>query len=143
MEFQQKDDWWVVRLDKGEKVVQTLHQFFAKHQLTGGYVWGIGSLTDVVLGYYDVNRKEYRQKTFQDVYELLSLQGNITVVDGAPFLHAHALLSGADYSAFGGHLFEATVRATVEVAIVPWPMVIGRQLNEAVGLKLWQFDSTI
>ena len=143
MEYRHAQNQWVVRLDKGEVIVDTLHHFFQQQHLTGGYVWGIGSVTNVVLGYYDVQKKEYLRKTFDEVYELLSLQGNITVVDNAPFLHAHVLLSGKDFAAFGGHLFEATVRATVELAIVPWPFNIGRQFHTDVGLKLWKFDATI
>lgn len=141
MKYRQTGNQWVVRLDRGERLVETLHRFLAEHHITGGYVWGIGSITDVELGYYDVNAKEYLRRQFTDVYELLSLQGNITVVEGKPFLHAHVLLSGGDYGAFGGHLFEARVRATVEAYLQPWELEIGRALNEDVGLKLWQFKA--
>ncbi len=140
MEFRRADNLWVIRLDKGEMLVKTLHHFFEEQKITGGYVWGIGSITDVELGYYDIQKKEYLRKHFTEVYELLSLQGNITVVEGKPFLHAHVLLSGIDYGAVGGHLFEAQVRATVEAFIHPWHVSIGRKFNEEVGLNLWKFN---
>ncbi len=141
MQFQKMDEGWAVRLDKGEKLLATLHEFLKAQDIQGGYLWGIGSVTAADLGYYDVHTKEYLHKQFSDVYELLSLQGNITMVEGKPFVHAHVLLSGRDYQVFGGHLFEAEVRATVETFISPWSTVIGRQLNEQIGLKLWHFHS--
>jgi predicted DNA-binding protein with PD1-like motif len=38
--------------------------------------------------------------------------------DGEPFLHAHGVFSGADFKAFGGHIFRAVASVTLEVLIL-------------------------
>ena len=43
--------------------------------------------------------------------ELVSFEGNITLKDNQPFLHAHVVLSDHDMNTFGGHLFETTIAA--------------------------------
>ena len=75
-----------------------------------------------------------REKQYNDVHELVSFEGNVTLKDGAPFLHAHVVLSNHEMNTLGGHLFESTVAAVGEFYLRKFDNNAYRKLNEDVGL---------
>lgn len=129
-----KDRSHLFVLDRGEKLIATLTPALELLKLRGGLINGLGALREVQLGYYELHRKDYIRKTFSDDHELISLNGNITLKDGKPFIHVHAALGNADFAVVGGHLFEAVVAVTVEVSVVPFDFAPERMANEVVGL---------
>jgi predicted DNA-binding protein with PD1-like motif len=58
------------------------------------------------------------------------------VTDEGPRVHAHVTLGRRDGSASGGHLFEATVSATLELFVREEPGELRRVPDEHVGLPL-------
>ena len=62
--------------------------------------------------------------------------GNITLVNGEPFIHAHITLANIEFGAVGGHFKEGTVGATLEVFVTRLNTEIHRCPDEAVGLNL-------
>ena len=97
---------------------------------------GIGGIGDAELGFYDLNKREYLHKTISGNLELVHYMGNITLVEGKVFIHAHAVVSGADYQAHSGHFFGAKVTITGEFFIRPADYQVARVYDEATGLKL-------
>ena len=77
------------------------------------------------------------RQDFPELAELLTLQGNMTQVDGEPFFHLHVVLAGHDYQCFGGHLFDAEVAVTAEVIVTNYPVLVERTFDDEIGLKLW------
>jgi len=135
MKVKRVEGGFIVVLERGEEVVKALTDFVNENELEGGEVRGVGGVKNVVLGFYDIERKEYLKRRFDGFFELLSLIGNISIVDGKPFCHLHATLSGRDYGAIGGHLFEATVSVTGEFFIQAAPKLT-RKFDETTGLNL-------
>lgn len=132
-----KDQHILAVFDRGEKIVAGLTQVAKTHQVDGATLFGLGALEKVELGYYDLHKKEYLRKTFDETdYELISLQGNFSWRDGDYFTHVHASLSGPDFKVFGGHLLEAEVAVTAEVSIIPLGRLPERKANESIGLDL-------
>ena len=68
--------------------------------------------------------------------EVLSLTGNLALDYNEPFFHVHVALGLRDGSARGGHLFEATVRPTVEVVLTAYPRPVRRKIDPETGLPL-------
>lgn len=97
---------------------------------------GLGALDDVTVAYYNLQTKQYQTKLFKGMYELISLNGNITWVDGKRFIHIHAALGMEDYQVVGGHIMDATVGPSAEISIVPLSAPIKREYDEETGLKL-------
>ena len=126
----------MVRLDFGEEVIETLTAYLGEQGFEGGVITGIGAVHRTTLGFFDLPSREYQRREFPEEMELINFTANITRVDGAPFIHAHATISGADYAARSGHLFAATVAVTGEFFIWPAPLALGRSLDERTGLKL-------
>ena len=133
---QKTDVGYLVRLMQGTRVTETLGAFFEEEGISAGVISAIGALEAVELGYFDRAARTYLRKTFSEIYELVSFTGNISLVDGVPFMHAHAILSNADYTPIAGHFFDATVAVTMEAYIQPFSVTITREPDETTGLKL-------
>lgn len=109
-----KEDLFFIRLDRGERVNETLKKFCAENEVKAGKISGIGALEKIELGFYDYHQDSYDKKILEKEHELLSMEGNVSIMDGAPFVHLHVTLSNDKYEALGGHMFEGTVAVTLE-----------------------------
>lgn len=125
-----------IRLDSGEQVRYELTRFLEDKQIQSGILFGIGAFSQVKLAYYHPKTGRYHEKTFEGVFEVLGLQGNISLLDDKPFLHLHASLSDKKYRCFGGHLMEATVGPTLELYLKAFDEALRRKSDLATGLKL-------
>lgn len=142
MRYRETPGGYVVRLQKGEEIHGALTRFMREKHIGGGSVAGLGAVREVSLGYYNVETKEYVRKSYDGDYELVNLTGNLSHVDGEPLLHAHAVISGADMAALGGHLFTATIAVTGEFFITDAGREMNRALDSETGLKLLDLDDT-
>jgi predicted DNA-binding protein with PD1-like motif len=131
---------YTVVVDRGEELMAALAQFAQDQGIGAASVVGIGALEQVTVGYFNLAEQAYEEHHLSGEYELLSLLGNITVKDGAPFVHAHAVLSGANLACVGGHLFSGVVAVTAEVQITVLPAALVRVHDEDTGLFLIGHD---
>jgi predicted DNA-binding protein with PD1-like motif len=125
-----------VIFDKGEEVAAGLLKIAREHNLTAASFMAIGALSDVTLGYFDRERKDYKRIPIREQVEVLALTGNIALSDGQPKAHAHLVVGKSDGTAHGGHLLEAHVWPTLEVIIVESPRHLQRKFDRATGLTL-------
>ncbi len=68
--------------------------------------------------------------------EVLSLTGTLALYDNKPFFHVHVALGMRDGSGRGGHVFELTVRPTVELVLTAYPKPVRREIDAETGLPL-------
>ncbi|MFO7769008.1 MAG: DNA-binding protein [bacterium] len=116
MQYRSFEEGWIIRLETGEAVAETLHSFLEEHGVKSGDIRGIGAVRWALLGYFDQEAGEYRDRRFEGGFELLSLLGNVSVKsDGSVFAHMHTTLCGPDFQVIGGHLFDAEVGPTLEI----------------------------
>jgi len=127
---------FAVVFDKQEEVAAGLLDFAKREGITAGRLTAIGGFTDMVLGFYDRERKEYKKIPIKEQVEVLSLVGDISLDRGEPKVHAHVVVGKADGTAHGGHLLEAHVWPTLEVIVVESPAYLRRQMDEEAGLPL-------
>jgi len=130
---------YFLRIDKGEEIISSIVNFAGDRKIPSAVIAGIGALTDVTLGYFDRKHKKYIKLTFSDIYEMLSLSGNISYIDDKPMVHAHVVLGKVDYTVIGGHLFSGVVAVTGEVYIQAFGDKLNRQLNPEFDLNLLSF----
>jgi hypothetical protein len=104
---------WFLAFDPGAQLHEA-YRAFAREQSIGAavIVAGIGMMKDPELGYFD--GQGYRKQRFPGAFELVSTQGNLALLDGAPFTHLHVTLGGPDHGARSGHLFEGEVHVAHE-----------------------------
>ncbi|HAG90368.1 MAG TPA: hypothetical protein DCL41_00765 [Bdellovibrionales bacterium] len=139
MEYFKDQDRYFIRIDKDEDLFGSLQKFAKAESLKSGHLSGIGALKDCELGFFHLHSKSYDRKLFKDEVELLSLEGNLSFLEGEPFFHIHTVLGGPDFKCFGGHLFSAIVAVTCEINFRPLNMDVVRKPNPEVGLNLIQF----
>lgn len=108
---------YLVRVDLGEEINESLVSFLKLEEINFGAIRGIGAAKDVELGYLDMATKQYVRKKIDEELEILSLSGNITNKEGAPFLHMHGVFSDREFRVHGGHFFKGTVSCTGEFTI--------------------------
>ncbi len=127
----------LLRFDMGEPFPETLKDYCVQSGLKAGVVLcGIGMLRNTTIGRYDGT--EYSKTVLADSLEVLSLQGNISIKEGEPFIHLHVSLADHDFTARGGHLFEATVSMVIELAIAEMTPGLVRQ---PMGGAFWRLES--
>lgn len=134
MEYKKFGDKYVVRLDKGEEIIETLKKFCKEKDITLGWINGLGAVKQATIGLFETAEKEYHSIELTGDHEITSLIGNISVMDGEVYLHIHANLADASYNTKGGHLNSAVISATGEFIIGVINGVIGRKFSEEIGL---------
>ncbi len=139
MEFRRFNDAYVVRMDRGEEVMETLTALCEQEGIRLASVEAIGAVDRAVVGLYDVGEKVYHKKEFTEPMELTSLLGTVTEKDGKPYLHLHATFCDANMQAHGGHVNALHISATCEMVLRLLPGQVGRQLDEVTGLNLFDF----
>jgi len=130
----------LIRLDKEESLVASLVSLAVKKEWKSGQITGIGALKNVELGVYHLDRQTYDKKVFPEIVELLSLQGNLSLVEDKPLFHLHAICGDENFNCRGGHLFEAKVAITCEILFTPGETSVIRTRNEKMGLNLLDFS---
>jgi uncharacterized protein len=138
MKVRDTETGFLLKLERGEKVLATLQDFCERRGIKGGFVWGLGAVRNAEVGYYDLGKREYYFKNFPEDREVASMQGNIALVEGKPFIHLHAVLSAMTdkLDCVGAHIKEAEVAVTLEVYLTPFVIPLSRAYDEETGLKL-------
>jgi hypothetical protein len=122
--------------ETGDEVGAGLLAFARERSLRASHFSGIGAFSDIILGFFDWERKDYRRIPVAEQVEVLALLGDITLDGGAPKVHAHVVVGKADGTAHGGHLMEAHVRPTLEVILIESPKHLERRVDPESGLPL-------
>ena len=129
-----------ISLQTGDEIIESITKIFKEEKFYSGMINGIGAINQVELGFYNLESKKYKKEFFKDDYELTSLMGNIALKDEQPFVHIHINMSDDNFGVLGGHLFSAVTAASAEVIILLDDQSIKRQLDQNVGLYLWNFN---
>lgn len=140
MKFRNDQNTFFVYVEKDEKVIETLTRFCKEHEMFCGEITGIGAVKEIELGAFDPIEKKYTTVMFDDTYELISLNGNITLKDDEPFIHAHMTIGDHDMKIFGGHLFEMKVAVVGEFILTKSDAVIRRKMDDKIGLATWNIQ---
>lgn len=127
---------YAIILEDGDEVMESLDSFARKHRLKASRFSAIGAFRQAVLGFFEIDKKEYKRINVPFQTELLMLAGDITIFEGKPKLHAHAVLGKDDGTTLGGHLLEAIVRPTLEVMLTESPAFLERKMDEQFGIPL-------
>ena len=131
-----------IRLDRNEDIIEALTHFAIQQNITSGQINGIGAIKDVELGVYNLSQKQYERKFFPYIAEVLSLTGNISLMEERPFFHLHVVLSDDKFQCYGGHLFKGVVALTLELKLKTTHCKINRKEDEKTdtGLNLLSFE---
>ncbi len=87
----------------------------------------IGAFSDVVLMYFDWEKKSYLSIPVREQVEVAALIGDVAEdPSGKPSLHIHLVVGKRTGEALAGHLAEGHVRPTLEVIVTESPTHFAR-----------------
>ena len=127
---------WALVFGEGEDPAAGLLEFARKQKLAASQFTANGAFSEVELGFFEMEKQDYKIIPIRQQVEVLSFLGDITLSDKGPKVHAHVVLGKADGTAWGGHLMKAKVRPTLEVILTEAPEHLHRQHDEKTGLAL-------
>ena len=139
MEYRAFGNTYVVRIDRGEEILSQVKQVCEAEKIALGKISGLGAVNKAVVGLFETATQEYHSTVMTGDFEITSLVGNITAMEGEVYLHVHGNFAGADNRTFGGHLNEAVVSATCELIIQAFEGSVKRAFHPAIGLNLLEF----
>ncbi|MCK4335712.1 MAG: DNA-binding protein [Candidatus Aenigmarchaeota archaeon] len=137
MKYRKIGSSYLIRLEKGEKVIEKLEEFCGKEGVRSGHFSGIGGFERVEIAYYTTEDKKYHPKVFdKPPMELLSIKGNVSLSEAKLKVHAHVVVGDSEFRVFGGHLIEGIVLPTCEIVFFPFEEMIERKMDGETGLAL-------
>jgi predicted DNA-binding protein with PD1-like motif len=123
----------LVVLEPGDELHPCILAAAAEHGVEGGMLSAIGAIDELELGFFCLPDNVYTKRVIHDELEVVSLNGNLAMQGGKPFLHAHGVFTGRDFAPVGGHVFRAKVSITLECMIFATSRLT-RVPNPAFGL---------
>ena len=140
MDYRRFQDTLIVRMDRGEEILEQLQIVSERENVRLAEVSALGALNDFTVGVYNTAEKKYYSNRFEGAYEIVSLTGTVSTMDGAYYAHIHMSAGNDRGEVFGGHLNRAVISATCEMVVRVIDGQIDRAYNEDVGLNLLKFD---
>ena len=140
MDYRKFGDTLLVRIDRGEEILEQVKALALKENITLASVQALGALGSFTVGVYNVDEKKYYANSFEGSYEIVSLTGTIDTMNGEFYTHLHLSAGNDKGEVFGGHLNRAVVSATCEMVIRFIDGKIDRKYDDVTGLNLFKFD---
>ena len=131
-----KQKTYALIFEKDDEVIAGLTSFAKQQRLGASHFTAIGAFSDVTLGYFNRDKKDYDKIPVKEQVEALSVMGDIAFNKGEPKIHAHVVVGKRDGSTLGGHLVQAHVWPTLEVVLTESPRHLRRKTDEETGLAL-------
>lgn len=140
MEYRRFDHTIVARLDKGEEILEQVKTIALQEHITLATVQALGAINEFTVGVFYTDQKEYHANEFTGHFEIVSLSGTITTMDGDFYCHLHMSAGNEKGQVFGGHLNRAIISATCEMVITILDGTVDRKFDPGIGLNLFDFQ---
>ena len=129
---------FVGRLATGSDIVEELERFCAERDVRAAWISALGAVSHATYRYFDQEKKDYLDLASDMHHEIVGFIGNISILDGKPFLHAHATFADREGNTVGGHLIRGCTVFLAEVTIREMTGVeLERTPDEVTGLNVW------
>ncbi|HPA16008.1 MAG TPA: DNA-binding protein [Desulfobacterales bacterium] len=128
------------RLPHGSDLVKSIEEFCNKNLVQTATFSAIGAVSSVTLGSYDQQQLVYVTFKKEKPFEIVTCEGNVSIKDGNPIVHAHVVLGDEQGNTIGGHLFSESIVFAGEIdlqELIGEPLE--RSYDETTGLLLWKF----
>ena len=127
---------YAIVLAKGDEVMSGLTEFARQNKITSASFTAIGAFSHATVAWFDDSRKEFKLNPINQQVELVSMIGNITLVNAQPAVHTHVAVASSDGTVRGGHVINAFVFPTLEVFMTVYPTALHKELDDSTGLEL-------
>lgn len=140
MEYKKFGSKYLIRLDKGDEIVESIKEISKKEKIRLATVSGIGAVNKATIGLFETSTLTYHNTNLSGDMEIVSLSGNISEMDGDVYIHLHIALGDASFNVKAGHLNLAIISVTGEIIIDVIDGVVDREFNKEIGLNLFKLN---
>lgn len=138
MKYKRFDKTIVVRIDRGEEILDKIRELAIAENIKLASVTALGATNDFTVGVFNTAEKKYYANEFKGAFEIVSLTGTINTMDGQFYTHIHMSAGNEKGEVFGGHLNRAVVSATCEMTVTVIDGEVDRYRDDDVGLNLFK-----
>lgn len=138
MKYKRFDKTIVVRIDRGEEILDKIRELAIAENIKLASVTALGATNDFTVGVFNTTEKKYYANEFKGAFEIVSLTGTINTMDGQFYTHIHMSAGNDKGEVFGGHLNRAMVSATCEMTVTVIDGEVDRYRDDDVGLNLFK-----
>ena len=132
---------FVGRLPHGKDLITSIEDFCNASSIQMATFSLIGAVSFATLGAYDQKQQVYATFTQEETLEIVSCNGNISLVDENPVVHAHIVLGDLKGKTMGGHLFSETILYAGEIDLQELTGTpLKRAHDHTTGLMLWKLS---
>ena len=136
MKYQRFEQTIIVRMDKGEDIVEQVKNVALKEKIKLASISALGAINEFTVGVFKTKEKKYYANEFKGDFEIVSLTGTINTMNDEYYSHMHLSAGNDQGQVFGGHLNKAIISATCEMVIQIINGEVDRYFDEEVGLNL-------
>lgn len=136
MKYQRFEQTIIVRMDKGEDIVEQVKNVALKEKIKLASISALGAINEFTVGVFKTKEKKYYANEFKGDFEIVSLTGTINTMNDEYYSHMHLSAGNDQGQVFGGHLNKAIVSATCEMVIQIINGEVDRYFDEEIGLNL-------
>lgn len=126
---------YLMVLRQGDNILKEIETLATTENIPSATFTGMG-FVNITFGFFDFKTKKYDPKDFKDM-ELASLTGSVAWQNGKPSIHAHGVVTGKDFMAYGGHILSGTVSTgSVEIMVTVHDKKLERILEQPLGANV-------
>lgn len=129
---------FLLRAPYDSDLIEFITEQAKKHKIALASFTAVGAFKSAKLAFYDQTKHEYLPNLLDYPQEIASCIGNISLKEGEPFVHAHAVLADESGNTKAGHLLEGKVFAAEIHAMELLGPTIERRKDLQTGLSLWE-----
>jgi predicted DNA-binding protein with PD1-like motif len=127
---------YAIILGKGDEVMSGLTDFARQNNVPSASFTAIGAFSHATVAWFDDGRKEFKLIPIEQQVELVSMIGDIALVNDQPVVHTHVSVASSDGTVRGGHVINAFVFPTLELFMTVYSTPLHKESDKATGLKL-------
>jgi predicted DNA-binding protein with PD1-like motif len=117
----------IVIFYQGDEAFSGLLEFAEKYHVTSAHFTAIGALNGATVGWFDPQRKMYKEIPIHGQHEVIGMSGDVALYQGKPVVHTRMIV-GANGTMLGGHVPEAYVSPTLEVMVTVDPVTMKKTI---------------
>ena len=95
MKYQRFEQTIIVRMDKGEDIVEQVKNVALKEKIKLASISALGAINEFTVGVFKTKEKKYYANEFKGDFEIVSLTGTINTMNDEYYSHMH-LSAGND-----------------------------------------------
>ena len=139
MDYRRFGNDLVVRIDKGEEIIEKMLEICKHENIKLANVNALGAVGEFEVGLFKTEEKKYYSTVHNGDFEIVSLTGSISTKGGELYHHIHMSAADSENKVYGGHLNYAKVSATCEMFIHIINGNVERKFSDQIGLNLFEF----